>query len=121
MSQSESTAGAPRLDTRPGPDPTDTQPQADPEEVVTVLSDGYARRILKALGEQPLCARAIAERLNASRTTVYRRLDSLESTGVVESETAVHPEGHHRKEFRVAIEGVQFSFGSEGVTVEVTA
>lgn len=93
----------------------------DEETMLSLMSDNYARSILDALGDQPLCARELVERLDASRPTVYRRLDRLESAGIVDSSMSVHPEGHHRKQFRVAVEDVHLNFGSGGVTVEVTA
>jgi predicted transcriptional regulator len=52
---------------------------------------------------------------------VYRRLDTLESAGVVESSMSIHPDGHHRKEFRITVEQVRLTFGSDGITVELGA
>jgi predicted transcriptional regulator len=93
----------------------------DHDAVLSLMSDDYARSILDALAEQPLSARELVERLDASRATVYRRLDRLDSAGVVESSMSIHPEGHHRKEFRITVERMYLTFGSDGVTVEITA
>jgi predicted transcriptional regulator len=94
--------------------------EADQEAILSLMSDDYARRILDALGTQALSARELVERLDASRATVYRRLDRLEETGIVESSMEIHPDGHHRKQFRVTIERVNLAFDPDGVTVNVT-
>jgi predicted transcriptional regulator len=122
MSNSQSATAGVRPVIDPDADPGDDPDQGtDNEAMLSLMSDDYARGILDALGEQPLPARELVQRLDASRPTVYRRLDRLESAGVVESSMAIHPDGHHRKEFRIVVENVQLSFGTEGVTVEVTA
>lgn len=101
---------------------TDTPPQgADDETMLSLMSDDYARDILDALGEQPLCARELVDRMDASRPTVYRRLQRLEDAGVVEGVMTVHPEGHHRKQFRITVDHMHLTFGSDGVSVEVSA
>ncbi|MFB6228344.1 MAG: ArsR/SmtB family transcription factor, partial [Halobacteriales archaeon] len=66
------------------------------EAILSLLNDEYARDILDALGRESLSARELTDRMDASRPTVYRRLDSLEEAGVVESTMQIHPEGHHR-------------------------
>jgi predicted transcriptional regulator len=93
----------------------------DRETLLSLMSDEYARRILDALGTQSLSARELIGRLDASRATVYRRLDRLEEAGIVSSSMEIHPDGHHRKQFRIRIESVSLAFAPDGVTVDVTA
>jgi Fe2+ or Zn2+ uptake regulation protein len=54
-----------------------------------------------------------------SRATVYRRLDRLESAGILETSMCIDPDGHHRKCFDVVVERMQLAFDSEGLTLEV--
>jgi DNA-binding transcriptional ArsR family regulator len=91
----------------------------DAAEVLSLLSDEYAREMLNALVEDPLSARALSERLDMSRATVYRRLNRLESAGVIDSSMTVDPEGHHRKQFSVVVDRMQLMFRSDGVSLEV--
>lgn len=93
---------------------------ADQETILSLMSDEYARRILDTLGAQSLPARELIDRIDASRATVYRRLDRLEEAGIVESTMEIHPEGHHRKQFQVTVDRVNLAFESDGVTVNVT-
>jgi predicted transcriptional regulator len=95
--------------------------EIDQETLLSLMSDEYARRILNALGTRALSARELIERLDVSRATVYRRLDSLEEAGIVGSSMEIHPDGHHRKQFQITIERVNLAFEPDGVTVDVTA
>jgi predicted transcriptional regulator len=120
MSDSESASGGVAATI----DRTAARPEREPEGVdreamLSLMSDEYARDILNVLGEEPLAARELVDRLDASRATVYRRLNRLESAGVVESSMTIHPEGHHRKEFRTTVERMDLTFGSDGVMVNV--
>lgn len=120
MSKSESAPRAVRPTIERNSDSLDGgSAMADGDEILSLVSDEYAQRILDALGEEPLAARELVNRLDASRATVYRRLNRLESTGVVESSMTIHPEGHHRKEFRITVERMDLTFGSDGVMIDV--
>ncbi len=120
MSKSESAPRAVRPTIERNSDSLDEGgAMADGDEILSLVSDEYAQRILDALGEEPLAARELVNRLDASRATVYRRLNRLESTGVVESSMTIHPEGHHRKEFRITVERMDLTFGSDGVMIDV--
>jgi DNA-binding transcriptional ArsR family regulator len=90
---------------------------ADAGDLLSLLGDEYTREVLATLGDQSLPAREIIERSDASRPTVYRRLDRLETAGVVEAEMAIHPDGQHRREFRVAPDELAVSLVGDSVTV----
>ncbi len=89
----------------------------DPEELLSVLSDDHARDILVLLHETDLPAREIAAQLEASRTTVYRRLNRLEEAGLVDTSMTFHSEGHHRKQFSATLDEVLLSLEDGGFTV----
>ncbi|WP_415379443.1 ArsR/SmtB family transcription factor [Halosimplex sp. TS25] len=92
---------------------SDTEPAVDGDRLLSILGDEYARGVLSALGDESLPARAIAERSGVSRPTVYRRLDRLERAGIVSASMAIHPDGQHRKEFRVVLDEVEISLPDE--------
>lgn len=109
---------------RPGPArgvSDDEPPSVDSGEVLTMLGDEYAREILKTISADPLPAREIAERLELSRATVYRRLNRLESAGVVEASVSYHPEGHHRKRFTVDLDRLVLSIDTDRIDVDSAA
>ena len=96
-----------------------TTESVDAECFLDVVNDKYAQNILTALADRPTAAATLAEELDASRPTVYRRLNSLESAGLIESTVALDPDGHHRKRFHVVIDSINLTFDSNGI--EITA
>lgn len=115
-----SQADAARAIHRTAPDPAeDDDPSVDMTEALSLLSDEYAREVLNLLVDQPLSARELIERLDMSRATVYRRLDRLESAGVLESSMCLDPDGHHRKCFYVVVDRLGLRFESDGLSFEV--
>jgi len=120
MSQSDSVRATGTDVDRTADPPVDDEPTVDVTEVLSLLSDEYARELLSVLSEESLSARELVDRLDMSRATVYRRLDRLESAGVLETSMCIDPDGHHRKYFHVFVERMQLSLDSGGVTLEVS-
>lgn len=79
-------------------------------EVLELLGDEYTRKVLQAVTERPRTGREIIDAANVSKATAYRRLDKLQEMGLVESETKIDPDGHHRKQFRAVIERLNLDF-----------
>lgn len=102
-----------RTDARSTPTPRtvgdDDSVQPDPEALLSLLSDEYARDIVEAVSTEALPAREIATRLDISRATVYRRLNRLEEAGVLEASMAYDPDGNHRQHFRATLDTVELS------------
>jgi len=93
-----------------GPGRSDAADQSvDTEELLALLGDEYTRKILATVGEDSLPAREIANQSEISRATVYRRINRLEDVGVVEECMSIHPEGQHRREFRIAHDRIELS------------
>ena len=106
------------------PDSRDSTEQPTPESVdvecfLEVITDKYAREILTALVDRPTAAATLADELGASRPTVYRRLNSLEEAGLIESTVALDPDGHHRKRFHVVVDSANLTFNSSGIEIAV--
>jgi len=102
-------------------DPTDDPVVASTSDGAPVplelLDDEYARSILRVLGDGPKRGRDLIDACDASRPTVYRRLDSLETAGLVRSETTLDPDGHHCKEFELARDTLAVTVEDGAVTV----
>ncbi|WP_324666243.1 ArsR/SmtB family transcription factor [Haloarcula sediminis] len=92
---------------------------ADTDELLALLGDEYTRNILSTLGDESLPAREIANRSEISRATVYRRINRLEAVGVVEEVMSIHPEGQHRREFRIAHDHIELSLVDKAASDEV--
>lgn len=90
------------------------------EEILSLLADDYARSILDALTDGPKPATEIADRCAASTVTIYRRLDRLETAGLVAVETQMAPDGNHRAQYRARSASVAVSISEAGLTGELT-
>jgi len=88
-------------------------------ELLEILGDEYARRILALLVERPRTGRELSDATDMSRPTVYRRLETLRDSGLVRSEVEFDPNGHHRKRFHAAVSGVEFDIGVTGIEADV--
>ena len=75
----------------------------DPLDAFAPLDDEYARSILAALSHEPMTATTLSDHCAMSVTTVYRRLETLETCGFVTSR-AVVDDGHHRERYDIQLE-----------------
>ena len=85
------------------------------ERTLKLLADGYARELLNELSDEPLSAPELVTRCAFSRTTVYRRLEQLESAGLVEVTIDIRRNGNHRRVYRPAVEQLTYSIGDQQV------
>jgi DNA-binding transcriptional ArsR family regulator len=93
-------------------------PEVDPGELLSILSNEYVRAIMAEICDEALPAREIAQRLDISRTTVYRRLEWLEEAGMLWSTMSYESDGHHRKRFQVIIDNLSLSVTSDGISID---
>ena len=99
---------------------SETEESITAENLLDILGDDYAQRIIEVLAGQPAPATTIVDQVNASRPTVYRRLNSLEAAGVVEDTVALDPDGHHRKRFHLVVEDINFQFDTDGIDITLS-
>jgi len=89
------------------------------ERVLDALSVKANRKILSALDE-PMTAAELVEECDISSSTVYRNLDLLSETGLVEEHLAVDTESGRCSQFKRNIERVSVSVGSDNrLTIRV--
>jgi len=118
MSQRTPERSPPSTDTDDSERPPAPESQSvDGRRVLDLLSDDDTRRLLATLTAEPLPARRLAEKLDVSRATVYRRLNRLETAGLVESRLTYHEDGHHRKRFRPSFDHVELQLTDDGVVL----
>lgn len=88
-------------------------------ELLELLGDEYTRRVLAAVTERPRSGREVMDVADVSKATAYRRLGSLEDAGLVESEMAFDPDGHHHEKFHAVVESVDISLGEDGLSASL--
>lgn len=115
----------PKQETRTDP-PTLTNPDTNTslppcDELLDVLADEHSREIIQTLSHTDKTAREIHTSVSSSRPTIYRRLNKLESLGVVKTTMIVDGDGHHRKQFQLTVDSIQLNlFDNLSVSVSVT-
>ncbi|MFD1646858.1 ArsR/SmtB family transcription factor [Haloarchaeobius litoreus] len=89
-------------------------------EILDLLNDEYTRRILERLSETPRPARTLIRRCDASKPTVYRRLNRLEEHGLIDVDIEFDDGGHHRKVYCSRLVSATFQLDDGSPTVQVT-
>jgi response regulator of citrate/malate metabolism len=105
--------------TGPGESERDSDGEGDPAGLLCLLNAEYTQSILETIQREQKSARAIAEECGASRPTVYRRLNALEETGLVDSGMVYDADGHHRTVFETTLKAVSVDLASDGLSVTV--
>ena len=66
-------------------------------ELLALLEDDYVRDILAATDQQPMTAPELAEACDASRPTIYRRIDRLKEHDLLSESVRPSEDGHQRR------------------------
>lgn len=90
-----------------------------PDHLLEVLGSEAARRILVYCAGGPRSAEELADHLDASLPTVYRRLNALEDYDLLRSETRIDPDGNHFQTFETAVDRVSVAIEDDGIEAEV--
>jgi DNA-binding transcriptional ArsR family regulator len=75
-------------------------------DVLQVLADPTCRTILQRLSDQAMTAGELADTLGVPISTLYRKLDALIATPLVETTLRLQSDGHHTREYRCAFDRV---------------
>ncbi|WP_248515691.1 winged helix-turn-helix domain-containing protein [Salinarchaeum laminariae] len=93
--------------------------ECDESEILALLDDEYARAILGETSAQPMSATELSDRCDASRSTIYRRIDRLTDCDLLEEQMQYDPEGHHRSVYASRLEEVRVRFEDADPVLEV--
>ena len=66
-------------------------------DLLALLDDRYARAVLAETNQRPMSAPALAEACDASRPTIYRRIDRLKQHDLLSERVRPDEDGHHRR------------------------
>jgi predicted transcriptional regulator len=106
----------------PHHDPTNSERKTEspePIELLSLLDDEHTLALLQAIQTEAKSARALSEECDASRPTIYRRLNSLEEFGLVRSEWSFDADGHHRTMYESTLETVTVDIEDDGFSAQV--
>ncbi|MFB6353165.1 MAG: HTH domain-containing protein [Halobacteriales archaeon] len=92
----------------------------DPSDVFDVFGDSLARRILVLASERPLSADDLAEQLDVSRPTIYRRVNALRNYDLLRERQQIDADGNHYQRFETTLKRVTLEIGDGGYDVSLT-
>jgi len=78
-----------------------------------VFADEYSRKILLAADEEPRTAKDLSQICDASLTTIYRRIATLQEHELITVHSTIGSGGEHKQLFQTTIEAFHVSI-SEG-------
>lgn len=85
------------------------------EDILDTIGDEQARRVLAAISKESRSAKELAESLDYSLATVYRRIDVLDQHDLITDQTLVADDGNHYKVYEcnfnstvIALEGDEY-------------
>ncbi|WP_049900624.1 winged helix-turn-helix domain-containing protein [Halococcus agarilyticus] len=92
----------------------------DLSEVAELLDDPYARAILAKTSIEPMSAKMLSDRCDASLPTVYRRIERLQEHDLLREQQQLDPDGHHYKSYEARLEQVSIDLEDGTYSVEIT-
>lgn len=97
--------------------PSNTDSLGSPDDVLSALGDELSRSILIQGTDEFVTAGRLAETLGVSETTVYRRLNRLDSLGLLTEVTDVRVGSSSENTYRTNVGALVVSLSSAGVSV----
>lgn len=97
--------------------PSENRPETLPSEVERILrslSDRTCRTIMREAKRDPSTASELVERCRRSRSTVYRKLETLVQSGLLAETTRIRTDGKDATEFQTAVDGIRIEFADDG-------
>jgi predicted transcriptional regulator len=93
--------------------------EQDTATLLDLFGDEYTRRVYEAVAEQPRTGREVADAVDVSRPTAYRRLNDLRDAGLVRTETLLCTDGHHKEEFEAVSGSLAVTLDGDGLEATV--
>ncbi|WP_254525336.1 winged helix-turn-helix domain-containing protein [Natrinema caseinilyticum] len=94
--------------------------EVDVETIGDLLSDPTVRTILTQTSQEPMTANTLSDHCDASKPTVYRRLDDLRECGLLVERTRPDPDrGHHRTVYATNLKRITVELEDEGLALRL--
>lgn len=96
-----------------------TDPADRPADHLDVLGNQCSRTILRATQEGPQTAKELTDRTDSSSATVYRRINDLLESDLLEECIRFEAGGSHTTAYRATVEEIDVRFESDGIRISV--
>lgn len=94
--------------------------ELDTGTLLGALEDDDCRAILQATSEQALSTSEICDHCDISTSSAYRKVDMLTEAGLLEESVRVRPSQSHTSEYRLAVDRLEITLGSDGLELAVS-
>ncbi|RKD94041.1 winged helix-turn-helix domain-containing protein [Halopiger aswanensis] len=100
-------------------DPIASESTPSAEEICAALDDPDCREIIRNL-EEPMTASELTNRCEIPQSTLYRKLELLTESTLLEESTEIRRDGHHASKYSIAFEEITLSLDEERrLTVQI--
>lgn len=89
------------------------------EEILDTIGDQKARTVLAELSREPQSAKQLADGLELSLPTIYRRLEMLQKHELIKERTLVAEDGNHYKEYTCNFNSTVISLEDDDYEVRI--
>ncbi|NKE36883.1 MULTISPECIES: winged helix-turn-helix domain-containing protein [Natronococcus] len=89
-------------------DPITSEPPPSPEVICSALDDPDCREIIRKL-EEPMTAAELNAQCEIPQSTLYRKLELLTDSTLLEESTEIRQDGHHASKYSVAFDEITLS------------
>lgn len=90
-----------------------------PSNVLDVFGDSVARATLVIANDDPVSVKEIAERLDVSDPTIYRRIGPLVDANLLEEHRRIDRDGNQHKEYETILDEATFRIDEDSYTVDI--
>ncbi|SNZ04206.1 Helix-turn-helix domain-containing protein [Natronoarchaeum philippinense] len=101
------------------PEWIDVPEDPDPDEVLDLLDDQYAKAILRQTRDTALSAKEISTACDISVSTVYRRTERLVDCGLLAERRIAQSDGTHHSTYEARLDEVTVSLTDDGFEVTI--
>ena len=88
-------------------------PAVEPDAVFDVLANRGCREIIQTVGDETLTAAEIGERIDAPMSSIYRHLEALTETRILEESVRINPHGRNQNQYSRRVSDVSISIGDD--------
>jgi DNA-binding transcriptional ArsR family regulator len=96
-----------------------TEPEWEAANILDVLGDPLCRRVIVISSKSQVSAATLADRLDVSPPTVYRRINSLVDHGLIREHRRMDTDGNHYRTFETVVDRVEVVVNQCGYEVNV--
>ncbi|AFZ72559.1 winged helix-turn-helix domain-containing protein [Natronobacterium gregoryi] len=89
-------------------DPITSESAPSAEDICSALDDPDCREIIRNL-EEPMTASELTKECDIPQSTLYRKLELLTDSTLLEETTEIRRDGHHASKYAVAFEDITLS------------